>query len=226
MKFIILLVTILGFAHYSHANATPCTVTLGEDKFPAIYNHTECLNRIAGQVNEELEASIAYLQMSADFASEHNYRPGLAHFFLESAAEERGHAKKLIEFYLMRGGEMKNITIKAIPLNSNYIHKTSMTEALGAALTLEKKVTKNIRDIIVACEEGKGACADKEDGCVGEDWVKDEDYHTIDFLTGEFLSEQHEGIRKILELLKTRASMSLHFGTLADVIFDQELQKK
>jgi len=43
-----------------------------------------------------------------------NFRPGLSKFFLESASEERGHAKKLMEYYLMRGGDMARIKINAI----------------------------------------------------------------------------------------------------------------
>ena len=51
---------------------------------------------------------------SADLSNSSNFRPGLSKFFLESASEERGHAKKLMEYYLMRGGDMARIKINAI----------------------------------------------------------------------------------------------------------------
>lgn len=230
MKYLVIFIAFLGTVHYSHQQATSCDVTDKEptkrDDWSTITGNNECYKALAKQVKIELGASIAYLQMSAYFSSESNYRPGLAKFFLTSAAEERGHAKKIIDFYLMRGGEMKDVAIDPIESPSDYVSGSkTMVDALKKALELEKQVTKDIRNIVVTCEKVEGACDPAKPGC-GEDGKWDnEDYHTIDFLTGEFLSEQHEGMRKIVELLKTRAVMSTTFGTLADVIFDQSLQE-
>lgn len=308
MKSSIIFIALLGLVQYSY-QATRCDVP-GEssdvttiDQFSSVSRNERCYTALANQVKAELGASIKYLQMSAYFSSESHFRPGLAKFYLESAGEERGHAKKIIDYYLMRGGQVDRIKIGTLPATEETAYvsgsQISMTKSLKDALALEDQVTKNIRAIVEACEkkeetvfctagpdckggkaevlcnprcengkvcpsgstecndnekvpctpECKNTCYDSE-GCV--DGKKDaecagnadckvevyctsscnngvyqleEDYHAIDFLTGEFLTEQHEGMRKIVEMIKTRATMSSAFGTLADVMFDQSLHE-
>jgi ferritin len=54
------------------------------------------------------------LSQGAFYSNAKTHRPAVAKFFLDSAIEERGHAKKLIEYLLMRGGDLTNITIGTI----------------------------------------------------------------------------------------------------------------
>jgi len=162
-----------------------------------------CHDSISDQIHEEMTASITYLVMSAHFSGDQNYRPGVAKYFLDSAIEEREHAKKLMYYLLMRGGYIQNAAIKSLEPKTNTWK--SMTEALQDALTLEKKVTANIKNIIKVCEG-----------------VKDNnDYHAVDYLTGDFLQEQYDGLRTLSGHLTTITRMNEQYGPLAEIVFDK-----
>jgi len=201
MKFLIISVVILAIAHLSSQDL--CTAKGAESIKPWTDMQKECHASITNQIHEEMTASITYLVMSAHFSGDQNYRPGVAKFFLDSAIEEREHAKKLMYYLLMRGGYVENAAIKDLEPKANTWK--SMTEALRDALTLEKNVTANIKNIIKVCEG-----------------VKDNnDYHAVDYLTGDFLQEQYEGMRKLSGHLSTMTRMYEQFGSLAEVIFDK-----
>lgn len=74
-----------------------------------------CINKVKEQIQKEIDASMTYLAMGAHFSRDTINRPGFAKFFFESAAEEREHGHKLIEYLLMRGeldkadNELKNL---------------------------------------------------------------------------------------------------------------------
>jgi len=166
------------------------------------------------QVNTEIEASMTYLAMGSHFLQDNVNRPGFAKFFLDSASEERQHALKLLEYLLMRGEltqdpEFKNSTWTLMGTQRPKATVwDSAEDALKAALQLETSVTKNIRDIIVACEEPEN---------------KYNDYHVVDWLTGEFLDEQYKGQRDLAGKISTLSKMMKAHGALGEFLYDKTL---
>jgi len=69
-----------------------------------------CVAQTRTQIQEEMNASIQYLAMAAHFSQDTVNRPGFAKFFFEAASEEREHSMKLIEYLLMRGELIGNVT--------------------------------------------------------------------------------------------------------------------
>lgn len=62
------------------------------------------------QIQTEVDASLQYLAMGAYFAQDTVNRPGFSHFFFKAAGEEREHGHKLIEYLLMRGQLIENVS--------------------------------------------------------------------------------------------------------------------
>lgn len=128
-------------------------------------DNSKCVAQTKEQIKLEMQASYAYLAMGAHFSKDSVNRPGFANFFFTAAGEEREHGRKLIEYMLMRGEFVKNgvpdvSEIKFNKLNNTvpanlYTEQFAATglEALQAALKLEVKVTRSIKDLIAVCEE-------------------------------------------------------------------------
>lgn len=114
-----------------------------------------CIKEVKRQIQAEIDASMAYLAMAAHFSQDTINRPGFAKFFFESAAEEREHGHKLIEYLLMRGqliganNEITNLITLEAPAKTVW---PSGVEALKDALRTEAKVTQSIRRVIAVCE--------------------------------------------------------------------------
>merc|ERR1712042_422158 len=68
----------------------------------ANYRET-CIAALSKQVKMELEASLQYLLMAAQFSQDSYNLPGVAGFFWASAEEERAHGKEFINYLRMRG---------------------------------------------------------------------------------------------------------------------------
>jgi len=206
---------VVALSGYGLSDATPahggCSIP---DKFPPeLDNHKDwpnlnCSRSIVEQVQRELKASLTYLAMGAYFTSDHYYRPGTAGFFLEGANEERQHAKALMEYVLMRGSKI-SITDMPFEITPTKREWKSVSDALSDALQIEKDVRQNFKDIIAVCENFQGY----------------NDYHAADLLTGTFLEEQHQSIRKIAEHLATLSRMQTnkHYGKFAEIMFDKTL---
>lgn len=167
-----------------------------------------CVQKMRGQIEEELKASMQYLAMGAHFSRDTINRPGFAKMFFESASEERDHAIKLISYLLMRGELSQNI--------SNLIKKQYMpaittwdtgVAAMKDALRLEAKVTNKIRDVIKVCEGTN----------------EYNDYHLVDYLTGDFLEEQYHGQREIAGKISQLDKMMEKHGALGEFLFDKKL---
>ncbi|KRT82612.1 hypothetical protein AMK59_4309, partial [Oryctes borbonicus] len=135
-----------------------------------------CVNSMRTQIQEELNAAMQYMAMGAHFSKDTINRPGFAHFFFEAASEERQHAIKLISYLLMRGELTSKVSnlIKTLP-EPKITTFNSGLDALKRALTLETAVTRKIRDVIQRCEDD----------------LTFNDYHLVDYLTGDFLEEQY-----------------------------------
>jgi len=171
-----------------------------------------CINKVRHQIQTEINASMLYLAMGAHFSQDTVNRPGFAEFFFHSASEEREHAMKLIEYLLMRGefktsaeyaavGELMEVSVPTIT------SWPSGVAALEDALKAETAVTKSIKDVIAECEDDGG----------------NNDYHLVDYLTGEFLEEQYKGQRDLAGKISTLQKMA-RTETLGEFLFDKELK--
>ncbi|XP_074027699.1 ferritin heavy chain-like [Leptinotarsa decemlineata] len=93
-----------------------------------------------------------------------------------------------------------------MPAQTTWINGVS---ALKDALRLEASVTRKIRDVIKVCE---GATSYN-------------DYHLVDYLTGDFLEEQYHGQRDIAGKVSTLEKMTEKHGALGEWLFDKKLLK-
>ncbi|CAH1642017.1 unnamed protein product [Spodoptera littoralis] len=134
-------------------------------------------------------------------------RPGFAKMFFDAASEEREHAMKLIEYLLMRGELTTDVTTLLQVRAPERKTWEGGVEALEHALLMESAVTKSIRNVIKACED------DSEFN----------DYHLVDYLTGDFLEEQYKGQRDIAGKASTLKKLLDRHGALGEFIFDKKL---
>nr|ATU82882.1 secreted Ferritin-like protein [Pristhesancus plagipennis] len=171
-----------------------------------------CTKKMKEQINEELTAAMTYMAMGAHFSRDTVNRPGFAKMFFEAASEERQHAIKIIEYLLMRGDVFKEIqkVIDGVPAPLNTTWANGQ-EALNEALKLEAKVTRLIIDIIKECETPQNK--------------KSNDYHLVDYLTGDFLTEQYQGQRDLAGKSSTLGKMIKNHGALGEFLFDKKLLK-
>ncbi|CAH0559567.1 unnamed protein product [Brassicogethes aeneus] len=170
-----------------------------------------CVKKMRGQIQEELKASMQYLAMGAYFSRDTVNRPGFAKMFFQSASEERDHAIKLISYLLMRGELTRDIS-HMIKKNL-VVPKTEWAtgvEALKDALNLEATVTKKIRDVIKTCEDPK-------------DSSNFNDYHLVDYLTGDFLEEQYHGQKEIASKISNLDKLMDKHGALGEFLFDKKI---
>ncbi|XP_015379108.1 PREDICTED: ferritin subunit [Diuraphis noxia] len=170
-----------------------------------------CTKKMKEQVQEELTAAMTYFAMGAHFSKDTVNRPGFAKIFFDSASEERDHAIKIIGYLLMRGGLTKDISQlirDPQPLSESWADGLS---ALKDALKLESHVTRKIRDIAKTCEEP---------GRDGQDF---NDYHLVDWLVGDFLTEQYEGQRDLAGKISNLDKMLEAHGALGEFLFDKKL---
>jgi len=168
-----------------------------------------CHKIMTEHLHRELNASLTYLAMSAHFTTDRHYRPGTAAFFLEGAHEERQHAKALMDYVLMRGLSVKS---SVVPPLVPTLRWKSIEQALTVAMDIEKSVRQNFVDIIRVCEGGDQARP-----------TSNNDYHAADLMTGVFLEEQHQSIRKIAGHLATLVKMKTQYGEFAEIMFDKTL---
>jgi ferritin heavy chain len=204
------IVLILGLVDLSMQSQSWCEVQVNKVKDAEKWKWQDmdanCMTAISDQIHRELTASLTYLAIGAHFTGDKNFRPNVAAFFLESANEERAHAKDLINYLTVRGQKIEKSIIPDITPSLEW---SSIEDALTKALKIETDVRSNFVDIIEVCE--------------GREAKDKNDYHAADLMTGKFLEEQHESIRKIVGHLSTLTKMkhSEGYGDFAEIIFDK-----
>ncbi|KAF9427001.1 fts3-like protein [Podila epigama] len=151
------------------------------------------------QISQELQASQVYLSLSAWAGHVNQALPGLEKFFKESAAEEREHAQKLIDYQNRRGGKVILQTLQAP--ESDW---SSARNAIESTLQLEKDVNKSLLNLHKTAEENN-------------------DPQLCDFIESEYLEEQVQAIKKISDLV-TQLNRVGGDG-LGLYLWDQELLK-
>lgn len=172
---------------------------------PYLWNNIDdqCITALHKQINKEFDASIVYLKFAAHFAQEKVNLPGFEKFFFNAAGEEREHGIKLIEYALMRGQGPVDKSSFNLDYSFQVQAGTDGETALRSALRKEEEVTQSIRGVIKACEEGTN------------------DFHLADYLTGEYLDEQHKGQRELAEKIATLSKMKKSAPKLGEFLFDK-----
>jgi len=140
------------------------------------HQDTEAL--INKQINLEMYASYVYLSMASYFSREDVALHGFAKRFRDASKEETAHAHKFMEYQCMRGGK---VVYKDIAKPNIEEWGTPM-EAMEASLELEKTVNQSLLDMHK----------------VGS---THEDAQFTDFLEGNFLKEQVEASKEIVDLI-------------------------
>jgi len=162
------------------------------------YNyHESCEVSINKQINMELYASYVYLSMAFHFERDDVALNGAAKFFHKQSAEERDHAKKLMQYQNSRGGRVKLHPINA-PASSDW---GNLLAALEASLQLEKEVNVSLLELHKLAE-------------------KHADGHLSEYLEG-FLGEQVDSIKQFADMI-TRLKRAGPTG-LGEHLFDKEL---
>merc|ERR1712100_204611 len=147
------------------------------------------------QINMELYASYAYQAASRHFQRDDVALHGFAKFFQHASDEEREHAEKFQKYLLMRGGRLALTDVKAPPTEYE-----SGLAAMEAALQLERDVNDSLLRLHGIADE-KG------------------DKQMTDFLEGNFLNEQVEGIKELGDYVTNLRRVGPGLG---EYMFDKE----
>ena len=168
-------------------------MSLARQKF-----HEEVEAGINAQINKEFSAMHAYLAMAAYFDRDDVALTNISEFFKKSAQEEKEHAEKLIEYQNKRGGRVVLSDIKA-PAEHEF---ATALKAFESALALEKSVNQSLLDL--------HALSDSHN-----------DYQFSDFLEGQYLAEQVDGIKQLANYV---AQLKLVGDGLGVYVFDKNFQ--
>lgn len=105
----------------------------------------EALNK---QINAEMWSAYLYLSMAAHFAKDG--KSGFENWFRIQAIEEQGHAMKIFDYVIERGGSVNLMPIKEVQAEWK-----SPLDAFKDALKHEKKVTDMIHHLTTLANEEK-----------------------------------------------------------------------
>ncbi|XP_053659596.1 ferritin subunit [Anopheles marshallii] len=165
----------------------------------------KCSDKLHDQIKKEFNAAIFYMQFAAYFSQYKVNLPGFENFFFHAASEEREHGMKLIEYAQMRGQKPINSTNFKLEFETQETEKKSAgLSALEKALRKEQEVTSSIRELIKICEQDHN------------------DYHLVDYLTGEFLEEQHQGQRDLAGKIAMLKKLLVTNKKLGEFMFDKQ----
>jgi len=160
--------------------------------------HEECEAGVNKQINMELYASYVYLSMSSHFNRDDVALYGAAEYFKKASDEEREHADRLIKFQNERGGRVVFQDIKR-PEKDSW---GNLTDAMEAALALEKHVNQSLLDLHAVAGSHNDA-------------------QMCDFIENHYLTEQVEAIKEIAGHI---TNLKRTGPGLGEFIFDKELK--
>ena len=114
---------------------------------------TDLLSGLNQQITNEFAAEFTYLAMAGWFDNESLL--GFSAYMEKQAAEERGHALRLFEYVLDRGGRVQIGPIAQVPNDYQSTH-----EAFSAALAQEEGVSESLMRLHeLATSDGDSATA-------------------------------------------------------------------
>lgn len=150
------------------------------------------------QIQKELHAHYAYLQLATYFKRHDVALPGFAKFFQQSSKEELEHAQKLIDYVVLRGGNVCFFDIKGSfeALTENLTPEKS----LRMALTMELDVYEHLLKVHASAVNDPQLC---------------------DFIESEFLIEQVHAHKDLADKLTQLKRVGDGLGIY---MFDRELQ--
>ncbi|XP_075234990.1 soma ferritin-like [Lycorma delicatula] len=183
----------------SNKNLKPTSIKKGYKSIVRHNYHPSVDEAINKQINMELYAAYWYTSLEYYFNRDDMGLPGFVQFFKEAAAEELVHAKSFMTFQRKRGGRIRFYHLEPPPEA-----EWSAACAIAESIELEKQVTRSIEDIATLAAENN-------------------DHHLNDFLCGEFLIEQYQGIKDLADLLSRVKRAGPNCGL---IIIDGELLKK
>merc|ERR1712198_517758 len=204
MMLYVFLISSLALVNTASATCDSKSTNPASAQDAANYRET-CISVLSKQV--EMEPSLQYLLMAAQFSQDTYNLPGVAKLFWEHADEEREHAKKFIEYLRLRGSQ-ENDFLGGNPIKPILGKNTwdSVSEALRDALKMEKAVSGSMKQMIDLCSQG------------GED-----DPHAADWLTSTWLEEQLNGQRHLAGLINSLESFSRDHNELGEWLFAKEI---
>lgn len=171
-----------------------------------IYDYSKKLETLVNyQIRAELSAFYAYTNMAEHFRRFDMDLPGFHQYFQDAANEELKHANMFMGYQAKRGGSLRLMDLQA-PISPEW---ENGLEALKGALKLERNVTDEVM------------CLHKVASTIG-------DQHFIDFLEGNVIPEQYDGMKELSTKIKTleRIGKGQESHGLAEFHFDKTLQKK
>jgi len=172
------------------------------DEIPIVSNRyvlkSDCLHQLNIQVNNELYASMVYMNMGAYFDNNKVARKGFAKFFSDQSREEKEHSHKLVDYINKRGGIVDVLKVKMPDKNV----WDSPRHALEDALKLENDFNDYIHKIHSIAEH---TCQDP---------------HLMDFLESEYLEEQISSVNQLKRLITMLSQMD---GGVGEYLLDRQL---
>jgi ferritin len=109
------------------------------------------------QINAELYSAYLYQSMAADFLAKN--LKGFGHWMQVQAREEEGHAKKIFDFLVERGGRVALKAIAAPPLEwksplavfeDSYAHEQKVTGLIGKLVDLARAEGDHAAEVFLA----------------------------------------------------------------------------
>lgn len=155
-------------------------------------------NALNNQVTQEQYACHVYQALSMHFANTNVALGNISKFFQEASDEERGHAKKVMDYIVMRGGTVKLDRIEAPPeISPNY----TLLDGFLLSMELEQNVYQSLLDLhTIAEEEG--------------------DVQLADFVESALLEEQVESMKVLSDYIRNIQRLG---GTgMGEFLFDKE----
>lgn len=129
------------------------------------------------QINAELFASYTYLSMAAYAGRDMVSLPGLKKFCIESSADERNHAEKLIDHVNTRGGKVTFSSIAA----PEHEWKSGLN-IMESIVNMECDVNERLLKLHQVAE-------------------RSHDPEAVDFIEGEFLRDQVKDMKLVSDML-------------------------
>jgi len=154
------------------------------------------------QVQKEFLASNVYLTFAHRLATQGIYH-GFANFFFESAEEERGHGKMLIDFNNVRDREL---ILNEIKIDDDIADMVDLTKMIKKAEELEQDVYNNLIKLRQAAFDEK-------------------DYPTVHFIEKQMLEEQTTALKYVKDLVR-RIDRNSNNSMVLLQMMDQDLRKK
>ena len=109
------------------------------------------------QINAELYSAYLYQSMAADFLAKN--LKGFAHWMEIQAKEEQGHAKKMFDFLVERGGRVALKAIAAPPqewksplavFEESYAHEQKVTGLIGKLVDLSRSEGDHAAEVFLS----------------------------------------------------------------------------